>query len=245
MLYLVFCTVSGLPVVLLESAERPNYFLCVTGNRGLRLEHWQPGEEFRQKATFIHHQGLWLPGRSSFELHSQKGVFLTLSHTHTRVQNYDHSYTFKISSSFIIEGKTVCKYLYIKYKWSYHQAHITYTDCGMDIDIVQCINESRHTYWKCGVLLMHVIYKLILHQKAPIKQQDYNLICSASSNVSNVMMAVFLHFREQFCDPLPLDVRVEISCMCQSMCENMQRPRCHTLPVFTSVRSCAYANTII
>ncbi|KAI2653362.1 Otogelin-like protein [Labeo rohita] len=95
---------SRLPAVSLESAERPNYFLCVTWNRGLRLEHWQPGEEFRRKATFIHHQGLWLPGQSSFELHSHKGVFLTLSHTHARAQNYDNTYTFKISSSFIIEG---------------------------------------------------------------------------------------------------------------------------------------------
>lgn len=96
----------GLPLVSLESAERPNYFLCVTGNRGLRLEHWQNREEFRRQATFIHHQGLWLPGQSSFELHSQKGVFLTLSHMHARVQNYDNTYNFKISSSFIIEGKT-------------------------------------------------------------------------------------------------------------------------------------------
>lgn len=115
----------GLPLVSLESAERPNYFLCVTGNRGLRLEHWQNGEEFGRQATFIHHQGLWLPGRSSFELHSQKGVFLTLSHMHARAQNYDNTYNFKISSSFIIEGKTDL-YVYIiyicKYNLSYHQA---------------------------------------------------------------------------------------------------------------------------
>lgn len=158
MLYLAFCTVSGLPVVSLESAERPNYFLCVTGNRGLRLEHWQPGEEFRRKATFIHHQGLWLPGRSSFELQNQKGVFLTLSHAHARVQNYDHSYTFKISSSFITEGKTGLQISI--YQISCANIHFLiirpYTYCGMDIDIVQCIKESRHTYWKCGVLLMHV-----------------------------------------------------------------------------------------
>lgn len=60
------------------------------------------------------------------------------------------------------------------------------------------------------------------------------------------MMVVFLHIREQFCDPLPLDVWVEISRMCQSMSENMQWPRCHTLPVSTSVRSCMclYYNNI-
>lgn len=103
----------GLPLVSLESAERPNYFLCVTGNRGLRLEHWQNGEEFRRQATFIHHQGLWLPGRSSFELYSQKGIFLTLSHMHARAQNYDNTYSFKISSSFIIEGK-IDLYIYLQ-----------------------------------------------------------------------------------------------------------------------------------
>ncbi len=80
---------------------------------------------------------------------------------------------------------------------------------------------------------MHVIYKLILHTKTPIKQQDYNLICSASSNVSNVMMAVVLHFREQFCDPLPLDVRVEYhACAspCVKTCNDPRCTRCQFLP---------------
>lgn len=97
----------GLPTVSLESAERPNYFLCVTPNRVVRLERWRPDEDFRRQATFIHHQGLWLPGRSSFELHSQKGVFITLTHTHARAQSYDNSYSFKASSSFTIEGMKV------------------------------------------------------------------------------------------------------------------------------------------
>lgn len=98
---------SGLPTVSLESAERPNYFLFVTPGRVVRLERWRPDEDFRRQATFIHHQGLWLPGRSSFELHSQKGVFITLSHTHARAQSYENSYSFKASSSFTIEGKKV------------------------------------------------------------------------------------------------------------------------------------------
>lgn len=135
-----------------------------------------------------------------------------------------------------------------KYKLSYHQAHITYTDCGMDINIEQWIKESRHTYWKCGVLLMHVIKAHItpkIHSKSSYKTSSLPTSFAVLSLMSLMfMMAVFLHFREQFCDPLPLDVRVEVSCMCQSMCENMQRPQCHTLPVFTSVRSCAYANSI-
>nr|XP_055029604.1 otogelin-like protein isoform X1 [Misgurnus anguillicaudatus] len=111
---------SRLPVVSLESAERPNYFLCVTGNRALRLEHWQPGEEFRRQATFIHHQGLWVPGRSSFELHSQKGVFLALTHTQARAQNYDHTNVFKISSSFLIEESSFLIPYRLMCEWKYH-----------------------------------------------------------------------------------------------------------------------------
>ncbi|XP_016105563.1 otogelin-like protein [Sinocyclocheilus grahami] len=129
---------SRLPVASLESAERPNYFLCVTGNRGLRLEHWQPGEEFRRKATFIHHQGLWLPGRSSFELHSQKGVFLTLSHTHARVQNYDHSYTFKISSSFIIEESSFVIPYRLMCEWKYHACASPCVKTCNDPDATRC-----------------------------------------------------------------------------------------------------------
>uniref|UniRef100_A0A4W4G8U5 Otogelin-like n=1 Tax=Electrophorus electricus TaxID=8005 RepID=A0A4W4G8U5_ELEEL len=108
---------SRIPVVLLESAERPNYFLYVTANLGVRLEHWQSGEVFRRRATFIHHQGLWLPGRSSFELYSQKGIFLTLTHTHARAQRYDNSPSFKGSSSFlstfVIPYRLMCE-------WKYH-----------------------------------------------------------------------------------------------------------------------------
>uniref|UniRef100_A0A672PL02 Otogelin like n=1 Tax=Sinocyclocheilus grahami TaxID=75366 RepID=A0A672PL02_SINGR len=129
---------SRLPVVSLESAERPNYFLCVTGNRGLRLEHWQPGEEFRRKVTFIHHQGLWLPGRSSFELYSQKGVFLTLSHTHAQAQNYDHSYTFKISSSFIIEESSFVIPYRLICEWKYHACASPCVKTCNDPDATRC-----------------------------------------------------------------------------------------------------------
>ncbi|XP_059362862.1 otogelin-like protein [Carassius carassius] len=129
---------SRLPVVSLESAERPNYFLCVTGNRGLRLELWQPGEEFRRRATFIHQQGLWLPGRSSFELHSQKGVFLTLSHTHARVQNYDHSYTFKIRSSFIIDESSFVIPYRLMCEWKYRACASPCVKTCNDPDATRC-----------------------------------------------------------------------------------------------------------
>uniref|UniRef100_A0A8B9GWV8 Otogelin-like n=1 Tax=Astyanax mexicanus TaxID=7994 RepID=A0A8B9GWV8_ASTMX len=111
---------SRLPTVSLESAERPNYFLCVTENRAVRLERWRPGEDFRRQATFIHHQGLWLPGRSSFELHSQKGVFLTLTHTLARAQSYDNSHSFKISSSFSIEESSFVIPYRLMCEWKYH-----------------------------------------------------------------------------------------------------------------------------
>uniref|UniRef100_A0AAR2L9B6 Otogelin-like n=1 Tax=Pygocentrus nattereri TaxID=42514 RepID=A0AAR2L9B6_PYGNA len=111
---------SRLPTVSLESAERPNYFLCVMANQAVRLERWRPGEDFRRQATFIHHQGLWLPGRSSFELHSQKGVFLTLTHTHARAQSYNSSPSFKASSSFTIEESTFVIPYRLMCEWKYH-----------------------------------------------------------------------------------------------------------------------------
>lgn len=118
----------GLPTVSLESAERPNYFLCVTPSRVVRLERWRPDEDFRRQATFIHHQGLWLPGRSSFELHSQKGVFITLTHTQARAQSYDNSYSFKASSSFTIEGKKsshthINPHLHLNHLWPFASIH--------------------------------------------------------------------------------------------------------------------------
>ncbi|KPP78948.1 otogelin-like protein-like, partial [Scleropages formosus] len=84
--------------------ERPNYFLCVSVGFSVRLERWTSTEDFRQRATFIHHQGLWLPGHSSFELQGQKGVFLTLGRGGVSVQAYDHSERFKHISSFVLEG---------------------------------------------------------------------------------------------------------------------------------------------
>lgn len=91
-------------MVSLESAERPNYFLVASGRSRLQLEHWSRGAEFSRRATFIQHQGLFLPVHTSFELVSQPGIFLTLTRTAARVQRYDTSEGFKTSSSFMLEG---------------------------------------------------------------------------------------------------------------------------------------------
>ncbi|XP_077424251.1 otogelin-like protein isoform X1 [Vanacampus margaritifer] len=94
---------SRVPVVSLESAERPNFFLVVSGKRCVQLERWSRGEEFTRRATFIQHQGLFLPGHTSFELAGQPGIFLTLTRTAVRALRYDTSSGFKASSSFILE----------------------------------------------------------------------------------------------------------------------------------------------
>uniref|UniRef100_A0A3Q2Z3M8 Otogelin like n=1 Tax=Hippocampus comes TaxID=109280 RepID=A0A3Q2Z3M8_HIPCM len=94
---------SRIPVVSLESAERPNFFLVVSGKRCVQLERWSPEEEFRRRATFIQHHGLFLPGHTSFELAGQPGIFLTLTRTAARAVRYDTSGGFKVSSSFILE----------------------------------------------------------------------------------------------------------------------------------------------
>lgn len=96
---------SGVPVVSLESAERPNYFLAVSGRSRLQLEQWSRGAEFGRRATFVQHQGLFLPGYTSFELVSQPGIFLTLTRTAARAQRYGSSEGFKASSSFTLEGE--------------------------------------------------------------------------------------------------------------------------------------------
>ncbi|KAL4660219.1 otogelin-like protein [Arapaima gigas] len=110
---------SRVPAVSLESAERPNYFLCVSAELSVRLERWSGTEDFRQRATFIHHQGMWLPGHSSFELHSQKGVFLILGWSGVRAQAYDHSEHFKRISSFTLEESSFLIPYRIMCEWKY------------------------------------------------------------------------------------------------------------------------------
>ncbi|XP_069813259.1 otogelin-like protein [Dendropsophus ebraccatus] len=93
----------SLSLVSLESAERPNYFLSVEENDSVQLEQWEASPMFQRRATFFHHQGLWIPGYSAFELHSRKGFFIVLTATEVKVSKYDNSEEFKLSSGFKIE----------------------------------------------------------------------------------------------------------------------------------------------
>uniref|UniRef100_G3PI95 Otogelin-like n=1 Tax=Gasterosteus aculeatus aculeatus TaxID=481459 RepID=G3PI95_GASAC len=111
---------SRFPVVSLESAERPNYFLVVSG-RSLQLERWSRGPEFSLRGTFIQHQGLFLPGHTSFELVGQPGVFLTLTRTAAQAEPYDSSEGFKATggfssplaeSNFVIPYRMMCEWRY-------------------------------------------------------------------------------------------------------------------------------------
>uniref|UniRef100_G3RGH6 Otogelin like n=1 Tax=Gorilla gorilla gorilla TaxID=9595 RepID=G3RGH6_GORGO len=95
--------VSSLALVSLESAERPNYFLYVHDNDTLSLELWEANSAFHRRATFFHHQGLWIPGYSAFELHSKKGFFIIFTDSSVKASKYDDSEEFKHSSSFSIE----------------------------------------------------------------------------------------------------------------------------------------------
>lgn len=95
---------TALALVSIESAERPNYFLYVHDNGTLSLLMWQANSAFHQRATFFHHQGLWIPGASTFELYSKKGFFIVFSDSSVRVSKYEDSEEFKQSSSFSIEG---------------------------------------------------------------------------------------------------------------------------------------------
>ncbi|XP_033919213.1 otogelin-like protein [Melopsittacus undulatus] len=93
----------SLSLVSLESAERPNYFLYIHDNETAGLEQWQASDSFQRRATFFHHQGLWSPGLSAFELHSKKGFFIILTSSGVKVAKYDDSEEFKRLSSFSIE----------------------------------------------------------------------------------------------------------------------------------------------
>ncbi|EMP36508.1 Otogelin [Chelonia mydas] len=93
----------SLSLVSLESAERPNYFLYVHDNETVTLEQWSASSSFRRRATFFHHQGLWIPDYSAFELHNKKGFFIILTASGIKVSKYDDSEEFKHTSSFSIE----------------------------------------------------------------------------------------------------------------------------------------------
>ncbi|XP_067906151.1 otogelin-like protein [Heterodontus francisci] len=110
---------SQLPVVSLESAERPNYFIHIGENDNLHLEQWEDNQRFHKDASFIHHQSNWIPGYSTFELYSRKGFFITLTRSAVKIVQYDSSESFKLSSSFRIEEsskvipyRTMCEFRY-------------------------------------------------------------------------------------------------------------------------------------
>ncbi|XP_029378297.1 otogelin-like protein [Echeneis naucrates] len=129
---------SRVPVVSLESAERPNYFLVVSRRSRIQLEHWSRGAEFRRRATFIQHQGLFLPGHSSFELVSQPGVFLTLTRSAARAQKYDSSEGFKMSSSFTLEESSFVIPYRMMCEWRYQACASPCVHTCSDPDATRC-----------------------------------------------------------------------------------------------------------
>ncbi|CAB1313742.1 unnamed protein product, partial [Coregonus sp. 'balchen'] len=81
---------------------------------------WTRGEEFGRRASFLQHQGLFLPGHTSFELIGQPGVFLTLTRTSAQAQKYDNSDNFKTSSSFTLEESSFVIPYRMMCEWRYH-----------------------------------------------------------------------------------------------------------------------------
>uniref|UniRef100_A0A672IKX6 Otogelin-like n=1 Tax=Salarias fasciatus TaxID=181472 RepID=A0A672IKX6_SALFA len=129
---------ESVPVVSLESAERPNYFLVVSGRSRLQLEHWSRGDEFSRRATFIQHQGLFLPGHTSFELVGQPGIFLTLTRAAARAQRYDTSEAFKASSSFSLEESTFVIPYRMMCEWRYQSCASPCVQTCSDPDATRC-----------------------------------------------------------------------------------------------------------
>ncbi|XP_015239498.1 PREDICTED: otogelin-like protein isoform X2 [Cyprinodon variegatus] len=129
---------SRVPVVSLESAERPNYFLTVSGRSRLQLEQWSRGPEFGRRATFIQHQGLFLPGYNSFELVSHPGTFLTLTHGAARAQKYSTSEGFKASSSFTLEDSPFIIPYRMMCEWRYQACASPCVHTCSDPDATRC-----------------------------------------------------------------------------------------------------------
>ncbi|KAG8137921.1 hypothetical protein E2320_003866, partial [Naja naja] len=92
-------------LISLECAERPNYFLYVHNDNSIFLAQWDASLSFRRRTTFIHHQGLWISSYNTFELHSKRGFFLTLSTSAVKISKFDGTEEFKSLSSFSIEGE--------------------------------------------------------------------------------------------------------------------------------------------
>uniref|UniRef100_A0A3B3Y533 VWFD domain-containing protein n=1 Tax=Poecilia mexicana TaxID=48701 RepID=A0A3B3Y533_9TELE len=129
---------SRVPVVSLESAERPNYFFTVSGRSRLQLEQWSRGPEFSRKATFIQHQGLFLPGYASFEVVSQPGIFLTLTRGAARAQRYSTAEGFKTSSSFTLEDSPFVIPYRMMCEWRYQACASPCVHTCSDPDATRC-----------------------------------------------------------------------------------------------------------
>uniref|UniRef100_A0A3B4BJY3 Uncharacterized protein n=1 Tax=Periophthalmus magnuspinnatus TaxID=409849 RepID=A0A3B4BJY3_9GOBI len=129
---------SRVPAVSLESAERPNYFLVVSSHSSLHLERWTRGPEFSRRATFIQHQGLFLPGHSSFELMSQPGTFLTLTRAAAQAQRYDSSEGFKASSSFTLRESSFVIPYRMMCEWRYQPCASPCVHTCSDPDATRC-----------------------------------------------------------------------------------------------------------
>ncbi|XP_072291333.1 otogelin-like protein isoform X2 [Eucyclogobius newberryi] len=129
---------SRVPVVSIESAERPNYYLVVSGRSSLHLERWTRGPEFRRRATFIQHQGLFLPGHSSFELISQPGTFLTLTRMAAQALRYDSSEGFKASSSFLLKESSFVIPYRMMCEWRYQACASPCVHTCSDPDATRC-----------------------------------------------------------------------------------------------------------
>ncbi|XP_068132978.1 otogelin-like protein isoform X2 [Hyperolius riggenbachi] len=128
----------SLSLVSLESGERPNYFLTVQENDSVQLEQWEANSMFRRRATFFHHQGLWVPGYSAFELHSRKGFFIVLTATEVKVSKYDNSEDFKLSSGFKIEEIVAAVPYRRMCEWRYEPCASTCVKTCSDPEAVTC-----------------------------------------------------------------------------------------------------------
>ncbi|KAM4748838.1 otogelin-like protein [Rhinophrynus dorsalis] len=171
----------SLSLVSLESAERPNYFLSVQENDTVHLEQWEATSLFRRRATFFHHQGLWIPGYSAFELHSKKGFFIVLTGTEVRVSQYDNSEEFKLSSGFKIEEIVAAVPYRRMCEWRYEPCSSPCVKTCSDPEATACTFlppvEGCKPYCPNQMILDEVTLKCVYPEDCvPVKTTDFPFV---------------------------------------------------------------------
>ncbi|KAM9301713.1 otogelin [Gastrophryne carolinensis] len=106
-------------LVSLELADRPNYFLCASGNGSLLVSKWQRSEQFQRLSTFRIHRNTWFTGYSAFESFARPGYFLRMSPALIQLTRYRHTTAYRHSTLFRLSDSMSRVILRSSCEWRY------------------------------------------------------------------------------------------------------------------------------